>query len=57
VLLVRSLPIDSLTLGTSEEILLLMEDEVWDLPLCLLRGDLIKKGIADEAPGEKLLFI
>jgi hypothetical protein len=34
-----------------------MEDEVWDLPLCLLRGDLIKKGIADEAPGEKLLFI
>jgi hypothetical protein len=34
-----------------------MEDEVRDLSLCLLRRDVIEEGIADEAPGEKLLFI
>jgi hypothetical protein len=34
-----------------------MEDEFRDLPPCLFLRDLIEEGIADEAPGEKPLFI
>jgi hypothetical protein len=34
-----------------------MEDKFRDLPLCLVLRDLIEEGIADEAPGEKLLFV
>src|SRR4030042_3328455 len=56
-LLVRALPVDSLALRTLEELLLLIEGELRNLPFRFAPRNSTKKGITEESSGKEILLV
>jgi len=57
ILLVGSPPIDSPALGTPEELLLLVIDEVWNFSCRLLPRDFIEEGITEKTSAKEVFWV